>query len=404
MIKPGLTGWAQVRYTYGATVEDAIEKLQYDLFYIKNLSIALDLFIIFETVKTVLLRRGAVVTDAATGSPSDRQRDDRRRRRLLPRQRVRRRRAAPSRGTASRAASARTPSACCDIFDESRRPGDVLRARLGRRALPVARARDRRRRATRSRRTATAHRLVYDLTPAAFRDDIRRSKDVLEAATGAPVIGYRAPSYSVTPRSLWALDVLIEEGFRYDASIFPIHHDRYGIPISPRHPYLLQRGGALRRSAGLDRAVGPVQPADRRRRLFPDPSLRVDALGHHAAERRRDARRRSSICIRGKSIRISRACARRCSAGSVTTAISAKTEERLRALLRDFQLLDDDRAARARRSDRPASSRHRAAALRLVARDTQRSQSPRRHGPSELPVECASTDAGDAHVEITTSA
>ena len=55
----GLTGWAQVRYTYGASVEDALEKLQYDLFYIKNLSLALDLFIIFETVKTVVLRRGA---------------------------------------------------------------------------------------------------------------------------------------------------------------------------------------------------------------------------------------------------------------------------------------------------------------------------------------------------------
>ena len=59
VVKPGLTGWAQVRYSYGASVGDALEKLQYDLFYIKNLSIALDLFIIFLTVKTVLLRRGA---------------------------------------------------------------------------------------------------------------------------------------------------------------------------------------------------------------------------------------------------------------------------------------------------------------------------------------------------------
>jgi sugar transferase (PEP-CTERM system associated) len=58
VVKPGLTGWAQVRYTYGATVEDAVEKLQYDLYYIKNLSIAFDLFIVFETIKTVLLRRG----------------------------------------------------------------------------------------------------------------------------------------------------------------------------------------------------------------------------------------------------------------------------------------------------------------------------------------------------------
>jgi sugar transferase (PEP-CTERM system associated) len=59
VVKPGLTGWAQVRYTYGASVEDAMEKLQYDLFYIKNLSLALDVYIILETVKTVLMRRGS---------------------------------------------------------------------------------------------------------------------------------------------------------------------------------------------------------------------------------------------------------------------------------------------------------------------------------------------------------
>jgi sugar transferase (PEP-CTERM system associated) len=59
IVRPGITGWAQVCYTYGATTEDALQKLQYDLYYIKNLSIALDLFIILETVKTVVLRRGA---------------------------------------------------------------------------------------------------------------------------------------------------------------------------------------------------------------------------------------------------------------------------------------------------------------------------------------------------------
>ena len=59
VVKPGLTGWAQVRYTYGASVEDSMEKLQYDLFYIKNLSMALDLYIIVETIKTVLMRRGS---------------------------------------------------------------------------------------------------------------------------------------------------------------------------------------------------------------------------------------------------------------------------------------------------------------------------------------------------------
>jgi len=59
VVRPGLTGWAQVRYTYGASTEDALQKLQYDLFYIKNLSIPLDLFIILDTVKTVILRKGA---------------------------------------------------------------------------------------------------------------------------------------------------------------------------------------------------------------------------------------------------------------------------------------------------------------------------------------------------------
>ena len=83
------------------------------------------------------------------------------------------------------------------------------------------------------------HRLVYDQTPQAFREDVRRAKAVIEDRSGQAVDGYRAPSYSITRRSLWALDVLIEEGYRYDASIFPIRHDRYGIPDAPRHPHAL---------------------------------------------------------------------------------------------------------------------------------------------------------------------
>jgi polysaccharide deacetylase family protein (PEP-CTERM system associated) len=90
------------------------------------------------------------------------------------------------------------------------------------------------------------HQLVYDLTPEEFGSDIRRSKDVLEQIAGRPVVGYRAPSYSITRKSLWALDVLVAEGFKYDASIFPVHHDRYGIPDAPRHAYrLTQRDGHL---------------------------------------------------------------------------------------------------------------------------------------------------------------
>jgi polysaccharide deacetylase family protein (PEP-CTERM system associated) len=81
------------------------------------------------------------------------------------------------------------------------------------------------------------HRLVYGQTVDAFREDVRRAKGLLEDACGSPVCGYRAPSFSVTSRSMWALDVLLEEGYRYDASIFPILHDRYGIPDAPRWPH-----------------------------------------------------------------------------------------------------------------------------------------------------------------------
>jgi lipopolysaccharide/colanic/teichoic acid biosynthesis glycosyltransferase len=58
-VRPGVTGWAQVRHTYGASVEDSLQKLQYDLFYIKHLSVAFDVFIVLETIKTVLVRSGS---------------------------------------------------------------------------------------------------------------------------------------------------------------------------------------------------------------------------------------------------------------------------------------------------------------------------------------------------------
>jgi polysaccharide deacetylase family protein (PEP-CTERM system associated) len=83
------------------------------------------------------------------------------------------------------------------------------------------------------------HRLVYSLTPDEFREDTRHAKDVIEQAAGTAVEGYRAPSYSITRRSLWALDVLAELGFEYDSSIFPIVHDVYGIPDAPRVPFTI---------------------------------------------------------------------------------------------------------------------------------------------------------------------
>jgi len=87
------------------------------------------------------------------------------------------------------------------------------------------------------------HQLLYQAGPAEFREDIRRAKAAIENACGRPVLGYRAPSYSIIESSMWAVDVLIEEGYAYDASIFPIHHDRYGIPDAPRHPFVLERAG-----------------------------------------------------------------------------------------------------------------------------------------------------------------
>lgn len=83
------------------------------------------------------------------------------------------------------------------------------------------------------------HELVYRQTPEVFRQETRESKALLEDLIGAPVLGYRAASYSITARSLWAIDILCELGFRYDSSIFPIAHDRYGIPGAPTRPGLM---------------------------------------------------------------------------------------------------------------------------------------------------------------------
>jgi polysaccharide deacetylase family protein (PEP-CTERM system associated) len=78
------------------------------------------------------------------------------------------------------------------------------------------------------------HRLIYSQTSEEFREDTRRAKDVIESAVGVRIIGYRAPSFSITKRSQWALKILWELGFKYDSSIFPIRHDLYGIPRHPR--------------------------------------------------------------------------------------------------------------------------------------------------------------------------
>lgn len=81
------------------------------------------------------------------------------------------------------------------------------------------------------------HRLVYEQTPAEFTADIVKSRELLVGLTGAPVLGYRAPSYSITAASRWAFARLAAAGFTYDSSVYPIRRRRYGIPSAPRHPY-----------------------------------------------------------------------------------------------------------------------------------------------------------------------
>lgn len=80
-----------------------------------------------------------------------------------------------------------------------------------------------------------SHKLIYRQTPAEFEEETRVSKELLEDIIGDRVSGYRAASWSITQESLWALDIICELGFRYDSSIFPIRHDRYGIPGASQH-------------------------------------------------------------------------------------------------------------------------------------------------------------------------
>ncbi|HET7764435.1 MAG TPA: XrtA system polysaccharide deacetylase [Burkholderiales bacterium] len=91
-----------------------------------------------------------------------------------------------------------------------------------------------------------SHRLIYTQTPAEFRRETHDAKALLEDLAQRPVEGYRAATYSITRRSLWALDILCEEGFRYDSSIFPMRHDRYGIPDAEPRPHVLTTPGGGR--------------------------------------------------------------------------------------------------------------------------------------------------------------
>lgn len=87
-----------------------------------------------------------------------------------------------------------------------------------------------------------AHERASDLSPEAFKADIRLAKAVLEDITGAAVSGYRAPSFSIGSANLWAHDCIAEVGYRYSSSVYPVKHDHYGIPDAPRFPWRLPNG------------------------------------------------------------------------------------------------------------------------------------------------------------------
>lgn len=90
------------------------------------------------------------------------------------------------------------------------------------------------------------HQLIFEIGPDNFRADLRRSRLLLEDLSGGRIKGYRAPSFSITDRSMWALDILLEEGFAYDSSMFPIRHDVYGTPdIDPFPHRIVRERGAL---------------------------------------------------------------------------------------------------------------------------------------------------------------
>jgi polysaccharide deacetylase family protein (PEP-CTERM system associated) len=87
-----------------------------------------------------------------------------------------------------------------------------------------------------------AHLRIHEQTRAEFLQDIRRAKALLEDLGGAEVRGYRAPSFSVGKSTLWAFDCMVEAGYRYSSSVYPIRHDLYGMPEAPRFPYEPRRG------------------------------------------------------------------------------------------------------------------------------------------------------------------
>ncbi|MCP9455349.1 MAG: DUF3473 domain-containing protein [Nitrospira sp.] len=122
------------------------------------------------------------------------------------------------------------------------------------------------------------HELITNQRPDQFRDDVRKSKQLLEDIAGVPVYGYRAPSFTIVARTRWALPILVEEGYRYDSSIFPIRHDRYGMPEAVPYCHCIDtESGPLWEVPPSTLKVGAIRipiAGGGYFRLFPYPILR----------------------------------------------------------------------------------------------------------------------------------
>ncbi len=274
-VRPGLTGWAQIKAPYAASFEDQMRKLEYDLYYVKKLSAMLDISIMVSTARIML--RGGVP-------------------RPVERQSVMRHGIRKEEIVAVREFQG-TTGATDGVVDRERSRSDIVSAfsvdvedyfhvEAFRHILDPADWESMEQRVEPNTRRlldlldefgvkgtffvlgwvaerspvlvsdihAAGHEVAihgYDhrpitvMTPSEFREDVRRTKGVVESITGEAVLGYRAPNYSVVEETLWALDILMEEGLQYDSSIFPIAHDRYGIPDAQRHPWTVRRGERL---------------------------------------------------------------------------------------------------------------------------------------------------------------
>jgi len=132
------------------------------------------------------------------------------------------------------------------------------------------------------------HAMLHRLTREQFAAELTDSRALLEDLSGRPVLGYRAPTFSITRATAWALDVLVESGYAYDSSVFPVLHDRYGVPDAPRtlHRAIGPAGGEILEMPPLTmRALGRNMPVGGGGylRLLPAPLL---AAGLRGAERR----------------------------------------------------------------------------------------------------------------------